>query len=439
MSEIVIDQNLHAARIESGLILGPLAIRNFIRIHATSDSLEVLHEQPTLFDIITGRVVVGDKGVRAHINEGGKIEELRKLRDLLADNDLRAHGYKFPSEQYHNWLIDDCINYGRWLLKLDGIETPVTSTVLRRANDLGLGPIVNFFRSPTRFKTIANYQRRLEQKRIRQTLAFEDMDVIDLLILLKNIGDDEEAKPTLPILKRRRGEGKLDPPLNVLVKGLGPLPRAYERAGFFDARYWYEARHLEWASMFIMANRRPPAPGDLRELSRLNGAPDPKTIRTIFGGQAIYKERAMDVFENRASIKLESIKKEIESRELPIDLVSISASETRLIRNAARFKVIDGLLPTLNQSEKLGLCAKDIIEIPFVNLLQNKDPRATIWMVEAAARDCLVYPEIFTNGDFIKSLKINNQFVIPPTGPLPQWFVDHIEELETRLKRIARG
>src|SRR5207253_2481326 len=86
-------------------------------LRSSSEELRTRTYDPNenvFFDMITGRVVIGEKGLSAHLEQGGRLEELRSLRFLL-EEDFKIEGYSFHPSLYSEWTREDLFLYSRFI------------------------------------------------------------------------------------------------------------------------------------------------------------------------------------------------------------------------------------------------------------------------------------------------------------------------------------
>ncbi len=122
MQEILIDEFEHVRLVAKGLVLGPLAMREFLRSEATA--YENGEDQDVMFDRITGRLVWGEQGIQSHLDEGRDYKELVLIEDILAYPEIVPDGYRHDPGLYREWSEEDFVLGGKWLIRKARLRDP---------------------------------------------------------------------------------------------------------------------------------------------------------------------------------------------------------------------------------------------------------------------------------------------------------------------------
>lgn len=362
------------------------------------------------FDITSCQLLIGKVATAYHIESGGHPADIFSLAQLLNEGVPDCVSFRNANKRPDRWAnlsLKDIIEQAQWLMNVADREKSQKSMFVRRIKlSARLGLLVGreAIVSPNRFNSIPEFQRAISADKIIWRDRFKDWDDLDILIHLHNIGEEEKQRPTIPIIDRRIREGRVEPGYR-FIRNRIPLPEAYERAGFIFTRDWDKTKHDEWGVMFYTANGRAPTEDELDHLSSQGKGPSSHGVSSEYGGMRAYGKSIQEAAQNREKIKIDDIKRNIFSGNLPRELFAEDVSAKEAIRRAGRYRIINQLLSSRPRMQKVGLSMYDICSKEFVDYLASQDSRIQQWLVEAAALYSLCYPETFPDGEFIKSLR----------------------------------
>lgn len=422
MGEVYIDQDEQLRYVSQGLILGPLALREFLRSEDRGKYRSVN------LDMITGRVVVGSVGIKAHKSLGGSMKELRPLRDLLRDPDLDASGYTYKQEDYDVLDNDDYILYGKWLSSVvgpSGDARALTFDILQRAHQLGVGPGTHRIEAGIRFGTVTNYQEKIGLKNIRWRHAFDEWTQQDCLKHLKKIGQQLKRRPTERDLLNRIRKGKKEPSPFIIgqkFKGRGIASIAERATGYVNVKSWDNEDFINWGKKFMRANQGViPTSRALDFLVNRGYGPSQSSIKRRFDGilkyQAIlnkeYEEEVAKIEIDRKD-KLEKIRAIAESDSRAAALFEDGAEEETLLIRYARYEVVNDLLGPNQTDSKLSISLSGTKTLPAKNLvgqIRKVNDAFTAGDIEYSALTHGVFDYLWPMDDYMTTLKIPDELL----------------------------
>lgn len=363
------------------------------------------------FDIGTGQLLIGRLAVEQHIGSGGHPADIFPLKELLCGELASSVKFSDTNRGPNRWAhvrTEDIIETGRWLMNIvsDNGSKKLPARTIVLAARLGLIPGREAIESPKRFGSISNFQREIEADKVVWRESFKDWDDIDILIHLHKIGQEEDQRPTMPIIDRRTIVEKRKEPGYRFIKSRIPLPEAYERAGFVFARDWDKRKFDEWGVMFYMANDRVPTRSEMDKLASEGKSPSSSAIYDQYDSFVDFGDSVKKAYENRRALKINDLKSSLRKDEFPGELIEDISDADEAIRRVGRFRTIGLLFPSYPKMQRVRMSMYDVQGQTFVDYLALRDSRIEKWLVEAAALYRICYPELFPGGDYTKSLKV---------------------------------
>jgi hypothetical protein len=257
--------------------------------------LELLDYEPeeTYYDLDRTNLILGQTAVQAAMVKGRNI---LSLTQLLSDQDCDIAS-KADRQRFKEWTKEDCLNYGRWLIKILNGESRFTYYTLERASKLRLGLGINGVSN--RFEGSLNgYFEELQVSKKNVRGRYNNSSYQDMVDHVKLVADQNAGKISERLLRQYYQEQKekgIKVPSPAIIQKVcnAQIGEVFEAAGFKVKRKVDAEACIFGAVRFYDENGRFPKVADIIETPYLHSWP---TIRRYCGsisGLTELAQRAM--------------------------------------------------------------------------------------------------------------------------------------------------
>lgn len=374
-------------------------------------AIESRKSPPNLYQLrAAGRLVVASETVVERVEDTGTdtdVSNIQPLGKILLDQQITIKTDQYERLDVDSWHdTEPYITSGRWLLSVTNQFTSrserLHQRVIRKAYLMGLFPSNDRISNPNRFGSITRYNRALGTKPSTHRRGEYNHWT------RRQIGDYVERtfvnRPQgmqMNVALSNRAHADEGPSIEVIVRLAGrPSVLLAERDYYMGG--WDYQQHIDWGVKVKRANDgRRIVDSLLGTLSRRKRGPSEASVRKFFGKITIFnsivqKEYEQDLAHQDAmrQDKLNEIYESIEEGSLPLALLDNIHSEDHLMAVAAKYKVLQNLVPHLEEKYKRQ---NAIIQRPdwFVRAVQRADPHITEAEIEITADTLGVFDDIW--------------------------------------------
>ncbi|HET9721619.1 MAG TPA: hypothetical protein VFP32_01140, partial [Candidatus Saccharimonadales bacterium] len=411
MAEVVLSESIdYEARVAKGLVLGPLAMRCFLRSQYNPET-----QQDIYFDIATGQLVIGPASLQAHYEEGGTDKELRVLHDLLISPEFSADGYKFDPFLYGKWDDSD-FDRGAYFLvdQADYIEAghqyKINKHLMDRGNSLGIFPSSN--QVDKRFGNRTNFFARLGIPEVKT--VYLDLDRVAAYEYLINCRESQGAPLTKAMLNSIASADPLTPGYEALTDRIAPggLAQFEKDFGYWPTHPTYQDC-VDWGINFMIANQGAlPTKQELEIFASVHRGPSNMFLRKFFDGKLTVLHSEINQSYEAEKQKRDGINAEllhtIRSGNTIRILFGKNYSDQQAICSYARYTLLNSLLPRLSEDKRIILSGPRVNDARFILGAQNKGATITADTLSKQAEALGLYKEIWRAPGYIEKHNVES-------------------------------
>ncbi|MBI5906473.1 hypothetical protein HY857_00270 [Candidatus Saccharibacteria bacterium] len=383
------------------------------------------------FDVISGRFLLGQEAIDAHVEIGGHPADIHELSELLLTDELDNLPANHYNERRSKRLSkEECIVYGKWLLNIIALEDKVLNgMVLSRAHKIGLGPNKDYLVQPRLFDSLANFYIAIDAHGTMQNKLFDTWGIDDFVNYVSRIGRELGRKPTQVDINARSKESPQNPSSHIIgYRGL-QLRKILELAGWPDTYSMSVDDHISHGVRFMFANNGlPPAQKSWDFLSKHKKGPSAAIIRYKFiDGFSEFKGKVIEAYvaekarlEHDRKEKLSAIQAILDGSvrsTIPVEIFKGVTNDDELILRYAKYLVLDDLFPESLNGTKIGICTgrtQKAIERGFVGAIREKDGTITEADIEVSAVSLGVLDDISPpDTSYMETLRLPEEFLSP--------------------------
>jgi hypothetical protein len=367
------------------------------------------------FDITEGKLLVGSAAVESAVESGVHAADIRELAPLLTQEERVIGPDVFPSIQWQDWDKTNDVIAAKWLHNVISNYNPrkaLSEEVVTRAGYMGLVPRIHYFKS--RPGKLSGLYREADLKGTRTRNLFDSWSTGDYVAYIHRLANELGDKPSFDDL-RAAGLTAGNPQTDQINRhfnegGLGAL---FELAGYPNVKAWSKQDYVDWGVRFTLANdgQLPDARSMALLSSRCRG-PHYSSIYDNIGSLSDYRVTVSEEFkaeiERRAArqeSQLYEIKSDIDAGNYPEFLYQEAKNETEAVRTHARYRLIEYLLPDIQENSLLYFAR---IRRPerLIAFIKNADPYLSTAEIEVAASTLDIFDDIWPLDDYMKFLKV---------------------------------